>query len=33
FSEACADIAVVETAPKLEGRNMFLVLAPKNDNK
>ncbi len=33
FSEACADIAVVETAPKMDGRNMFLVLAPKNDNK
>nr|1TIG_A Chain A, TRANSLATION INITIATION FACTOR 3 [Geobacillus stearothermophilus] len=33
LSEACADIAVVETAPKMDGRNMFLVLAPKNDNK
>ncbi|WP_110114072.1 translation initiation factor IF-3 [Bacillus sp. CGMCC 1.16541] len=31
FSEACADIASVETAPKMEGRSMFLVLAPKNE--
>ncbi|MBM7701255.1 translation initiation factor IF-3 [Bacillus iocasae] len=31
FSEACADIASVETSPKMEGRSMFLVLAPKNE--
>ncbi len=31
FSEACADISIVESAPKMDGRSMFLVLAPKND--
>lgn len=31
FAEACADIGTVETAPKMDGRSMFLVLAPKND--
>ncbi|NLY80980.1 MAG: translation initiation factor IF-3 [Lysinibacillus sp.] len=31
FAEACADIAVVEQKPKMEGRSMFLVLAPKNE--
>ncbi|TYR82195.1 translation initiation factor IF-3 [Priestia megaterium] len=31
FSEACADISSVESAPKMEGRSMFLVLAPKNE--
>lgn len=31
FSEACADISVIESAPKMDGRSMFLVLAPKND--
>jgi len=30
FSEGLNDIANVEKAPKLEGRNMSLVLAPKN---
>ena len=29
FAEALADIAVVEKAPKLEGRNMGMVLAEK----
>ena len=29
FAEECADIAVVEKAPKLEGRQMLLFLAPK----
>lgn len=31
FSEACADVSSVESAPKMEGRSMFLVLAPKNE--
>jgi translation initiation factor IF-3 len=31
FSEACADISTVESAPKMDGRSMFLVLAPKNE--
>ena len=29
FAEALADIAVVEKAPKLEGRSMGMVLAEK----
>ena len=29
FAEACAEIAVVEKAAKLEGRNMLMFLAPK----
>lgn len=29
FSEECADIATVESKPKMDGRSMFLVLAPK----
>lgn len=31
LAEECSDIAVVETKPKMDGRNMFLVLAPKTD--
>lgn len=31
FAEECADIASIETKPKMEGRNMFLILAPKTD--
>ena len=30
FAEECEDIATVESKPKMEGRSMFLVLAPKN---
>ena len=29
FSQACAEVAVVEKPPKLEGRNMLMFLAPK----
>jgi len=29
FSQACAETAVVEKPPKLEGRNMLMFLAPK----
>lgn len=29
FSEACADVGSIEAAPKMDGRSMFLVLAPK----
>jgi translation initiation factor IF-3 len=28
--EALKDVAVVEQAPKIEGRNMTLILAPKH---
>ena len=28
FAEACKDLATVEQRPKMEGRSMFLVLAP-----
>ena len=31
FAEACAEISTVEQKPKMEGRSMFLVLAPKNE--
>lgn len=31
FAEACAEVATVEQKPKMEGRSMFLVLAPKNE--
>lgn len=31
FAEACSDIATVEQKPKMDGRSMFLVLAPKNE--
>ena len=29
FAEKCADIANMDKAPKLEGRNMFMFLSPK----
>jgi len=31
FAEECAEYATVEQKPKLEGRSMFLVLAPKTE--
>ncbi|MBW8351189.1 translation initiation factor IF-3 [Bacillus sp. IITD106] len=31
FAEECNDLATVESAPKMDGRSMFLVLAPKNE--
>ena len=31
FIENLSDVAVVEKAPKLEGRNMFIILAKKSD--
>lgn len=31
FAEACAEVSTVESKPKMEGRSMFLVLAPKNE--
>jgi len=31
LAEECSDVAVVESKPKMEGRSMFLVLAPKTD--
>jgi translation initiation factor IF-3 len=33
FIEELSDIAVVEKAPKLEGRNMFTILAKKTEKK
>jgi translation initiation factor IF-3 len=33
FAEACADIATVEQKPKMDGRSMFLVLAPKTEKE
>ena len=29
FSDACKEIATVESYPKMDGRSMFMVLAPK----
>jgi translation initiation factor IF-3 len=31
FSAACAEVSTVESAPKMDGRSMFLMLAPKNE--
>ena len=31
FAEACKDIATVEQRPKMEGRSMFLMLAPETE--
>ncbi|MFD1735944.1 translation initiation factor IF-3 [Bacillus salitolerans] len=31
FSEACKEVGTVESAPKMDGRSMFLMLAPKNE--
>ena len=33
FIEALEDVSTVEKSPKLEGRNMFTILAKKADNK
>ncbi|MEK3890434.1 translation initiation factor IF-3 [Bacillus sp. FSL K6-3431] len=29
FAEECEDVATIESRPKMDGRSMFLVLAPK----
>lgn len=31
FAEACNEYSTIETKPKMEGRNMFLMLAPINE--
>ncbi len=31
FADALADYADIETEPKMEGRNMYIILAPKKD--
>ena len=31
FSEACADLGALESRPKMEGRSMFIIVAPKNE--
>lgn len=31
FSAECTELATVEQAPKMDGRSMFLILAPKNE--
>jgi translation initiation factor IF-3 len=31
FSEACKEVSTIESHPKMDGRSMFLVLAPKVD--
>lgn len=33
LAEQCAEIAIVEQKPKMEGRSMFIVLAPKTESK
>ena len=32
FVDECKDIATVEQKPKMEGRQMFIMLAPINEN-
>jgi len=32
FADGMEDIATIQTKPKMEGRNMFMMLAPKSDN-
>lgn len=31
FAEACSEVATVESHPKMDGRSMFMILAPKNE--
>jgi len=31
FAAACAEVGTIESHPKMDGRSMFLVLAPKNE--
>ncbi|MFK4997501.1 translation initiation factor IF-3 [Bacillus sp. N9] len=31
FAEECEDVATVESKPRMDGRSMFLVLAPKTE--
>ncbi len=31
FAEECIDLSTIESSPKMDGRSMFLVLAPKNE--
>ncbi|WP_205007306.1 translation initiation factor IF-3 [Sporolactobacillus spathodeae] len=33
LAEECADISTIEARPKMEGRSMFLVLAPKAEKQ
>ncbi|GAK02960.1 translation initiation factor 3 [Geomicrobium sp. JCM 19037] len=33
LADECKDLSTVETHPKMEGRSMFLILAPKADDK
>ncbi len=33
FSAECADLSTIESHPKMDGRSMFLVLAPKNEKQ
>lgn len=33
LAKECEDLSTVETKPKMEGRSMFLMLAPRNEKK
>jgi translation initiation factor IF-3 len=33
FAEACKEVSTVEQRPKMDGRSMFLMLAPKNEKE
>ena len=33
FAETCKDVATVEQRPKMDGRSMFLMLAPVNEKE
>ena len=33
FAESCKDVAIVESRPKMDGRSMFMMLAPKTEKE
>jgi len=33
FAAECADVATIESFPKMDGKNMFATLTPKKENK
>jgi translation initiation factor IF-3 len=33
FVEELQDVALIEIRPKMEGRNMFIIVAPKTKSK
>lgn len=33
FAQSCSEVATIESQPKMDGRSMFMMLAPKNEKK